>query len=129
MVVSFVRSTSKWTPAYDLTIKLTYLVAVDIQKGYNLLKVFVRFYGVAYEAVEVREWQCVLPIGLVVGELLGLLVEFFPGLRVLVFDDKGGLRAYLVVLVDGKNVQGLNGFDTVLYDGCVVSVVPPLGGG
>jgi molybdopterin converting factor small subunit len=56
-------------------------------------------------------------------------VGVFPGLGGLVFDDGGGLRGYLGVLVNGVDVGLLDGFGTVLCGGDVVSVVPPLGGG
>ncbi len=93
------------------------------------MKITVRFYGVAYEAAGVREWRSELPVGLVVGDLLGLLVGVFPGLDKLVFDDERVLREYLGVLVNGRDVFVLDGFDTVLNGGDVVFVVPPIGGG
>mgnify|MGYP006291869485 CR=1 FL=1 len=102
---------------------------MDIQKGYNLLKITVRFYGVAYEAAGLREFWREVPVGLVVGDLLGLLVAVFPGLDKLVFDDEGVLREYLGVWVNGRDIWGLNGYDTKLHGEDIVYIVPPIGGG
>jgi molybdopterin synthase sulfur carrier subunit len=112
-----------------LTIKLTYLIVVDIQKGYNLLKITVRFYGVVYEVTGVREWELSGKEVSCVWDLLELLVESFPGLEDLVFDGEGSLREYLGVWVNGRDILGLNGFDTELREGDLVYIVPPIGGG
>jgi len=45
------------------------------------------------------------------------------------FDRGGNLREYVRVLVDGRDIQGLNGLSTRLSSNCTVSVFPPAGGG
>ena len=45
------------------------------------------------------------------------------------FDRGGNLRGYVRVLVDGRDVQGLNGLSTRLRSNCIVSIFPPAGGG
>jgi len=93
------------------------------------LKITVRFYGVAYEASGVREWELRSEEVACVSDLLELLVGSFPGLEDLVFDGEEGLREYLGVWVNGRDILGLNGFETELHEGDLVYIVPPIGGG
>ncbi|WP_297499021.1 MoaD/ThiS family protein [Thermococcus sp.] len=57
-----------------------------------------------------------------VGELLDRLDETFPGF-------KEQLEKGYIILVNGKNIEHLQGFDTPLSDDDTVSIFPPAGGG
>ena len=93
------------------------------------MKITVRFYGIAYDVTEVREWEINREEVNCVNNLLELLVESFPGLEDLVFDGEGSLREYLGVWVNGRDILGINGFNTKLHEGDLVYIVPPIGGG
>ncbi|MGB9828114.1 MoaD/ThiS family protein [Thermosphaera chiliense] len=57
-----------------------------------------------------------------VKELLDVLDEQYPGF-------KKQLEGGYTILVNGLNIEHLNGFETSLKDGDVVSIFPPAGGG
>ena len=43
--------------------------------------------------------------------------------------EPGLAKGYLNVLVDGRNIRSLDGFDTVLSNGSTIAFLPPVGGG
>ena len=89
----------------------------------------VRFYGIAYEYTEIREWSHKMKNGAVVMELLRKIVDEFPALRDIVFDENGVYMNYLAVSINNVDILGLDGMNTVLSDGDMVFVMPPIGGG
>ena len=93
------------------------------------MNVRVRFYGMVYDEVGTREWEMELGRASTVNTLLSILVERHPPLSGLVFDDEGVFREYLEVAVNHTDIIGLNGLETVLNEGDVVLIMPPIGGG
>jgi MoaD family protein len=93
------------------------------------VKIKVRFYGIAYEKAEVREWSLEIGEESTVRRLLTRIVDKYPLLKDLVYDDNGSIRDYLVFAVNNVNIQGLNGTETILKQGDTVFVMPPIGGG
>jgi molybdopterin synthase sulfur carrier subunit len=63
-----------------------------------------------------------------VAGLLGGLCDT-AGRRAALFAGPGELRERFTVLVNGRNILFLDGLATVLHDGDVVSVFPPVYGG
>ena len=45
------------------------------------------------------------------------------------FDDKGELRRFVNVFVADEDIRFMNGIDTELSDGTVVSIIPAVAGG
>lgn len=64
-----------------------------------------------------------------VGELLAELEADYPELAGQLVQSEDALREGLAVTLDGKHVQHLDGFDTVLSDGDVVRMTPAVYGG
>jgi len=93
------------------------------------LKITVRFYGIAYDYSEIREWSLEIKNNAVILDLLKEIVEKFPVLRDLVYDEKGVYMEYLMVSINNVDILGLDGVDTVLSEGDMVFVMPPIGGG
>ena len=95
------------------------------------MKVNVQFFAGVRELVGLREETLELPEGGTVRNLLDLLVEKHgQGLRDYVYDPKSDeLRRSLQILVGDKPTSVLNGLSTVLTDGCVLAIIPPVGGG
>ncbi|WP_029009228.1 MoaD/ThiS family protein [Azospirillum halopraeferens] len=64
-----------------------------------------------------------------VGHLLrDLAAEYGPEFARWVLRD-GALSNLAIILVDGRDVRGLQGLDTPLTADCEVSIFPPLAGG
>jgi len=47
----------------------------------------------------------------------------------LIFDESGGIKKYVNILVNGRHVQSLSGIKTELCDGDEVAIFPPVAGG
>ena len=95
------------------------------------MKVNVQFFAAVRELVGLREETLELPNGSTVKNLLDLLVERHgQSLRNYIYDHKSDeLRRSLQVLVGDKPTSALNGLSTELTDGCVLAIIPPVGGG
>ena len=95
------------------------------------MKVNVQFFAAVRELVGLREETLELPDGGTVRNLLDFLIEKHgKGLRDYIYDPKGEeLRRSLQILVGDKPTSVLNGLETALTDGCVLAIIPPVGGG
>ena len=93
------------------------------------MNVRVRFYGMVYDEVGTREWEMEIGRDSTVNDLFSILVERHPPLSIMIFDDEGVFREYLEVAVNHTDIIGLNGLETVLQEGDVVLIMPPIGGG
>ena len=93
------------------------------------MNVKVRFYGMAYDEVGTRELALELADGSTVDDLLSIIVQQYPDLTNLVYDEEGVFREYLEVAVNKTDIIGLEGLETALNDGDTVLIMPPIGGG
>lgn len=93
------------------------------------MKITVRFYGIAFDNTGVREWYPELGSGARVIDLLGKMVEDYPKLSNLVYDESGAPREYLSISVNNVDILGLMGVNTPLQEEDIVLVMPPIGGG
>jgi len=67
--------------------------------------------------------------GATVGEVFNQLVEQYPGLRGNLLDDSGGLHKFVNVYKDDDDIRYLDGLDTKVADGDVLSILPAVAGG
>ena len=67
--------------------------------------------------------------GATVGEVFTALVERYPGLRGNLLDDSGALHKFVNVYKDDDDIRYLDGLDTKLTDGDVLSILPAVAGG
>lgn len=67
--------------------------------------------------------------GMTLGELLHDLCSSSEPLNRACFEEGGELRDYVKLLVNGHNIAFLDGLETMLKDGDVIAVFPPVAGG
>lgn len=89
------------------------------------MDVELRFFATFREAVGQKTLEREYPEGTTVGEVLQDITEEYD---VDLFED-GDLRPQLSIMKNGKDVAHLDGLDTHLEDGDVLSVFPPVAGG
>ena len=62
-------------------------------------------------------------------EVFAALVDSYPGLRGQLLDDSGGLHKFVNVYKDDDDIRYLDGLDTKVGDGDVLSILPAVAGG
>ena len=67
--------------------------------------------------------------GETVGDVLKALDAAHPGFGERLFDDAGKLRRFVNVFLDDEDIRFLDGLDSKVADGAVVSIVPAVAGG
>jgi len=67
--------------------------------------------------------------GATVGEALHALDAAHPGFDERLFDETGALRRFVNVFCDDEDIRFLQGVDTTLMAGQVLSIVPAVAGG
>lgn len=93
------------------------------------MKITLRIFADYREIVGAREKEVSLPAGETVGRLLKGLCTAHPDLQRKLFDAHGELLPYVIVLKNGRNVASLHHLDTVLAEGDVIALFPPVAGG
>jgi molybdopterin synthase sulfur carrier subunit len=67
--------------------------------------------------------------GETVGAVFAALVERYPGLRDNLLGGDGGLHKFVNVYKDDDDIRYLDGLETKLADGDVLSIIPAVAGG
>lgn len=67
--------------------------------------------------------------GSTVGEVLKGIDTTYPGLGERIFDESGNLRRFVNVFLADEDVRFLDGLETPVQTGQVVSIVPAVAGG
>jgi sulfur-carrier protein len=67
--------------------------------------------------------------GATVGDALKALDSAHPGFNERLFDENGNLRRFVNVFMGEEDIRFLEGVDTPVAPGAVVSVVPAVAGG
>lgn len=76
-----------------------------------------------------KETTVDMPDRATVSQLLDLLVSRHQGLSGELFISPGVFKPYVNILRNGRNVAFINGMETVLEDGDVIAIFPPVAGG
>ncbi len=94
------------------------------------MKVKVQYFASVRELVNLREEVIEVPIGTDIGGLLEVLAaKHGDRLRDYLFDKDGSPRPHLQFILNEKSISETGGFATVLTDGCIFAIIPPVGGG
>ena len=94
------------------------------------MKVTVQYFAIIRELVNQREEVLNLKEGSTVLDLLNFVGSKHDTLKDYVFDAKTGTpRNTLQYVLGDKVITALNGFSTILQEGNVFAIIPPVGGG
>lgn len=67
--------------------------------------------------------------GSTVGQVLLALVERYDGLGARLLDDGGDLRPFVNLFLGSDDIRRLDGLETPVTDGAVLSIIPAVAGG
>jgi molybdopterin converting factor small subunit len=67
--------------------------------------------------------------GSTVGEVFSVIIDRYPGLAGSLIGDDGALHKFVNVYKDDDDIRYLDGLDTKLADGDVISILPAVAGG
>lgn len=99
-----------------------------------MVRLFTRLREIAGES----EVSLSLPEGASLREALeALALKYGAEFRRYLFEGEGHVgpegyvdpKPYLQFLIDGKNVEAIGGMEARLKEGCLLAIVPPVGGG
>ena len=94
------------------------------------MKVEVKFFTSLREITGKKVDKILSQSTITVDELMTLLSEKYgKNFREYIYNKKGEVQGFLSFLVNGKNINIMQGFDTKLKEGDVVAILPPVGGG
>ncbi|ACL16877.1 ubiquitin-like small modifier protein 1 [Methanosphaerula palustris] len=85
--------------------------------------------GYADLRLVIGDQEVVLPEVATVQHLLDLLIVDHPVISTALFDQAGALLPAVNILKNGRNIFFLNGLSTLLEEGDLISVFPPVAGG
>ncbi len=93
------------------------------------MQITLRTFADFREIVGGREKEISLTEAETVGGLLKGLCKAHPGLLGKLFDAATELKPYVIILKNGRNIASLHHLDTVIEDGDVIALFPPVAGG
>jgi len=96
-----------------------------------LINVKVRVFATFRDIVGIKETDFQLPSSVTVRLLVQTLSDKYSHgkLEQEVFDKSGKVQKYVKILVNGRDIDFLDGPSTQLNDGDIVAMFPPVGGG
>ena len=94
------------------------------------MKIKVRFFTSLREITGKKEDEIRSPGIFTVEELLAHLSKKYGGeFTEYLYDEKGNVQTYIQVLINGRGIKALQGYETKLKEGDTVAIFPPVGGG
>jgi molybdopterin synthase sulfur carrier subunit len=94
------------------------------------MKVEVKFFTSLREITGKKTDEIQIQNATTVEELLTLLSEKYgKNFHEYIYNKKGKVQGFLSFLINGKNINALEGFNTKLKQGDTIAILPPVGGG
>jgi len=93
------------------------------------MRVRVSLYFPFREEIPENPVELELPEGAVASQVVEALVARFPALRPRFYDQHGQIHRHISALVNGASIQFKRGWNTPIFDGDEVVLLPPVGGG
>ncbi len=64
-----------------------------------------------------------------IGQLIDEMESQYPGIKSRLCDESGNVRRFINLYVNNEDIRFLNGKETALNEGDVVSIIPAIAGG
>jgi len=94
------------------------------------MEVEVKLYAMLREIASKKLEKVDLPEKASVRDLIDFLIsEYGDEFASYIYDSEKQVRNYLSYMINGVNINSLDGFETTLKGGDVISLLPPVGGG
>jgi molybdopterin synthase sulfur carrier subunit len=92
------------------------------------MKIKVEFFAILREILDISSMEIECE-GTTIEDVLNLLLERFGSILENIIFEGGRLKDMVKILLDGKDIRGLNDIKTELKDGDCISIFPPIAGG
>ena len=94
------------------------------------MKITVKFFTSLREITGKKEDEIQSSSVITVDELLTQLSKKYgKQFMKYIYDEKGNVQTYIQILINGRGIKALQGFETKLKGGDTVAILPPVGGG
>ena len=94
------------------------------------MKIEIKFFTALREITSKKVEKLELQENTTIDELIILLSnKFGKKFKEYVYNKNGKIQDFLSFLINGKNINTLQGLTTKLQEGDVVAILPPVGGG
>mgnify|MGYP001082690844 CR=1 FL=1 len=94
------------------------------------MKITVKFFTSLREITGKKEDEIQSSSVITVEELLAhLSKKYGREFTEYLYDEKGNVQKYIQILINGRGINVLQGFETKLKEGDTVAIFPPVGGG
>ena len=94
------------------------------------MEVEVKLYAMLREIASKKLEKVDLPEKASMRDLIGFMIsKYGEEFGTYIYDADKKVRNYLSYMINGVNINSLDGFETTLKDGDVISLLPPVGGG
>ncbi len=64
-----------------------------------------------------------------IGQLIDEMESRYPGIKSRLCDESGNVRRFINLYVNNEDIRFLNGKETALNEGDIVSIIPAIAGG
>ena len=94
------------------------------------MKITVKFFTSLREITGKKQDEIESSSTITLEELLNLLSKKYgQQFTDYLYNEKGNVRTYIQILINGRAIKALQGFETRLKEGDTVAIFPPVGGG
>jgi len=102
---------------------------IDVLDEPKKIKATGRFFATFKQITNQREIEFIVEEGATIKQFLEVVFDQYSTLRDKIFNENNELRPWIHILKNGRNVKFLSGIDTIITNGDVIALFPPVAGG